>query len=156
VGTLDQATWLALTAVLTAVGAVTTVLLWRRRGAASGLRALAWTLLPGAAYLTGTLRLLANVADEVTSWAVSLVFSPIVWSGVVLAGASAALFLVAAAMRRRGYGARRRVEKGSAKKGSAKKDGQDTPKAVTRGARAVEPDDDMAEIESILRKHGIS
>jgi hypothetical protein len=152
VGTLDQATWLALTAVLTAVGAVMTVLLWRRRGAASGLRALAWTLLPGAAYLTGTLRLLATVAGEVTSWAVSLVFSPIVWSGVVLAGASAALFLVAAAMRRRGYGGRRRVEKGSAGQGGS----QDTPKAVTRRRPAVEPDDDMAEIESILKKHGIS
>jgi hypothetical protein len=156
VGTLDQATWLALTAVLTAVGAVATVLLWRRRGAASGLRALAWTLLPGAAYLTGTLRLFATVADEVTSWAVSLVFSPIVWSGVALAGASAALFLVAAAMRRRGYGGRRRVEKGRAGKGGATKGSQDTPKAVTRGPRAVEPDDDMAEIESILKKHGIS
>ena len=151
-GTLDQATWLALTAVLTAVGGVTTVLLWRRRGAASGLRALAWTLRPGAAYLTGTLRLLATVADEVTSWAVSLVFSPIVWSGVVLAGVSAALFLVAAAMRRRGYGGRRRVEKGSAGKGGS----QDTPTAVTRRRPAVEPDDDMAEIESILKKHGIS
>ena len=49
------------------------------------IRGLAITLLPAAAWLTGTLRLFTEIADAVTDWAVHLVFSPKVWLGVILA-----------------------------------------------------------------------
>ena len=78
----DSSTWQALGVTLTVVGLLVSVLLWRRRGPAAGLRGVAWSLLPAAAGLTGTLRLLWQVGDEVASWAVRLVFSPLVWAGI--------------------------------------------------------------------------
>ena len=134
-GEIDNATWQALGLTLTVLGLVLSVLLWRRRGAASGLRAAAWSLLPLAAGLTGTLRLLWEIADSVVTWATRLAFSPVVWIGIVLAAVSAVLFVVSGRLRR------------------------PTPsrKAVsgpTRPTAAV--DDDTADIEAILKKHGIA
>jgi hypothetical protein len=141
VGEIDNATWQALGLTLTVLGLVVSVLLWRRRGAVSGLRAAAWSLLPLAAGLTGTLRLLWEIADSVASWAARLVFSPTVWLGIVLAGVSVVLFVVSGILRRR-TPSRRAVP-------GAPAPGKGTP-AVTGG------DDDMAEIEALLKKHGIA
>src|SRR6476620_2464371 len=90
---------------LTIVGLVLSMIVWRRRGPAAGLRGIAWALLPAAAGLTGTLRLVWDIGDSVVNWATRLVFSPVVWLGVVLAGVSAVRFGVSAAMRSRGLGA---------------------------------------------------
>lgn len=139
---IDSSTWQALGLTLTAVGLLLSVLLWRRRGPASGLRGIAWALLPAAAGLTGTLRLLWDVGDSVVGWAARLVFSPVVWAGIVLAGVSAVLFGVSGAMRARGVGARRTA----------------TELPAQRSRQKAEPavqDKDMEDIEAILRKHGI-
>src|SRR3954463_5952329 len=106
---MDATTWQAFGLTLTVVGLLLSLVAWRRRGPASGLRGVAWSLLPAAAGLTGTLRLLWEIGDSVASWAARLVFSPIVWVGVVLAGVSAVLFVVSGSMRSRGVGARRPV-----------------------------------------------
>jgi hypothetical protein len=148
VGGVDYATWQALGLTLTVLGLVLSVLLWRRRGAVAGLRAAAWALIPLAAALTGTLRLAWRVGDAVVDWAVRLVLSPTVWLGVVLAGISVVLFVVSGVLRRRG--ADRAVPAGDTKQ-----------PAVTRGPQgqgrpAVAGDDDMADIEAILKKHGIA
>lgn len=146
-GDIDTATWQALGLTLTTLGLVLSFVLWRRRGAASGLRGVAWSLLPLAAALTGTLRLLWQVADAVVEWATRLVFSPVVWLGIVLAGASVVLF-VASGMVRRRTARRTTGEVGS------------TPPAkglpAPGGRPAVSSDDDMADIEAILKKHGIA
>ncbi len=139
-GEIDNATWQALGLTLTVLGLVASFLLWRRRGAASGLRAAAWSLLPLAAGLTGTLRLLWDVADSVATWATRLVFSPVVWLGIVLAGVSAVLFVVSGVLRRRTPS--RRAVSGAP--------------APARGRPAVSGDDDMADIEALLKKHGIA
>lgn len=147
---MDAVTWQALTAVLTLLGAVLTVVLWRRRGTASGLRALAWTLLPAAAYLTGTLRLGWEVADAVVSWAVRFAFSPLVWLGIALAGVSAVLFVASGLLRRR---APRRT---AARRTAARptKAAERRPAAPDRPA--IDSDDDLDDVEAILRKHGIT
>jgi hypothetical protein len=72
---IDSSTWQALGLTLTGIGLLLSVLAWRRRGPASGLRGVAWSLLPAAAGLTGTLRLLWDIGDSVASWAARLVFS---------------------------------------------------------------------------------
>ena len=54
---IDSSTWQAVGVTLSVVGLVLSALLWKRRGAATGLRAVAWSLLPAALGLTGTLRL---------------------------------------------------------------------------------------------------
>ena len=67
--------------MLTALGAAWTWYAFRNRGAASGLRGAGLTLLPPAAFLTGTLEMFTEIGGSVVDWATSLVLSPIVWAG---------------------------------------------------------------------------
>ncbi len=158
-GEFDSATWSAVGVALTAVGLVLSAAVWRRRGVASGVRGVAWSLLPLAAAMTGLLRVVWEVADSVSSWAVRLVFSPTVWAGIIVAGVSATLFVVSGFLRRRTPEGRSRRERKERKAA----DGGSSPAAVTasgpkpaRPGSAPAEDDDMADIEAILRKHGIS
>ncbi len=146
---MDDASWAALTLSLTVLGGIWTWLSFRRRGLASGLRALAFTLLPLAAYLTKTLRMFTRIADAIGDWALNLAWNPTVWAGIVVAGVSGVLFVVSGAMRARQLGGRRAKS--------------DEPPALTErrrarggGSPAMAADDDMAEIEALLRKRGIS
>jgi hypothetical protein len=155
VGPIDTVTWQALTVVLTLAGLVGTGLFWRRRGPVAGLRMLAVSLLPAAAYLTGTLRLLWEIGDSVVSWATRLAFSPLVWLGIVLAAMSASLFVVAGALKRRGVG----VAPGRRGKELPAKDSRTGAKPAVRAERSsaeASVDDDMAEIEEILKRRGIT
>jgi heme exporter protein D len=143
-GGVDDVAWGVLTLGLTMLGGIYTWYAYRKRGLTAGMRGAAITLLPLAAYLTKTLKMFTRIVDAVTDWAASLVFNPAVWLGVVLAGVSAVLFVVSGAIDRR-RGTRR----------------SDTPKQVPgRKAEPVEGssivDDDMADIEAILRKRGIT
>ena len=152
---IDSSTWQAVGVTLSVVGLVLSALLWKRRGAATGLRAVAWSLLPAALGLTGTLRLVWQVGDLVVTWATRLVFSPVVWAGIVLAGVSVVLFGVSAAMRARGRGGAAE-DTGSAKAvGPTGADRQLPAKRSSRKAKPAVGDDDMDDIEAILRKHGI-
>ncbi|GAB2855705.1 hypothetical protein [Nocardioides pacificus] len=156
---MDDATWLALAAVLTALGAAWTVYAWRHRGVASALRGAGLTLLAPAAFLTDTLELIGDVGLAVGDWATGLVLSPVVWLGISLAGLSVVLFVVSGILRERGYGV---TPRGAAAGGQAAP-GQ-VPGAAER--RAVPPapagrgepaiDDDLADIEALLRKRGIN
>ncbi len=92
--------WLPLAGGLTLLGLIASWLAWRRRGVAAGLRGVAWSLLPIAAYLTGAIKMLWQMGVAISSFASSFIFSPRVWSGVIVAGASAALFFVSAGLRR--------------------------------------------------------
>ena len=149
VGSLDDVTWQALTVILTLTGLVASALLWRRRGPASGLRMLAIALLPIAAFLTGTTRLLWEIGDAVGAWAVGFAFSPFAWLGIVVAGASAALFAVSSVMRRRGLGTKGRKPEQSPP-------GTALPASPSRVAAEPPVDDDSDDIEAILKRHGIS
>ncbi len=62
---MEGTTWAALTAALTVAGAIWTWIAFRRRGSANGLRALGFTLLPAAAWLTGTLEMVVDIAGSV-------------------------------------------------------------------------------------------
>jgi hypothetical protein len=151
VGGLDYTTWQALGLTLTLLGLGLSALVWRRRGATAGLRGVAWSLLPLAAALTGTLRLGWQVGDAVVDWAVGLVFSPVVWLGIVLAGVSVVLFVVTGFLRRRS----------AAAGGKAPARGQVTatrssPPATAKGAGPAAEEGLEDDIEAILRRHGIS
>ena len=158
VGVIDASTWQALGITLTLLGLVVSFLVWKRRGAAAGLRGVAWSLLPAAAGLTGTLRLLWQIANSVGDWAVRLVFSPVVWLGIVLAGVSVVLFGVSAALRSRGVGSgpkrARKAELPRQRSSSKAEKVRGKPHADNAGA--ADDADDMDDIEAILRRHGIS
>ncbi|MGS2644732.1 cellulose synthase [Streptosporangium sp. LJ11] len=97
----EQIAWLPLCAGVTGVGLVLSFLLMRRRGAAAGLRAAAWSLLPVAAYLTGALPTLWQIGTAIGGFVTGLAFNPVVWAGVGVAGLSALLFLVSGFLRGR-------------------------------------------------------
>lgn len=148
---MDDVTWAALTLTLTLLGGIWTWLAFRRRGLASGLRGAAVTLLPAAAWLTGTLEMFTEIGGSVVDWATHLVFSPLVWAGIVLTGLSVLLFGLSGALRKRGRGGR------PASRPEAVGRHDVRPGLPAAGGAATPPlDDDMADIEAILRKRGIT
>lgn len=149
--------WLLLTAGLTGFGLLATWLVGRRRGAAAVMRGIAWSLVPIAAYLTGLIEVAWKLGAAVATWALQLVFSPLVWAGIIVAGLCAVLFVVSGVLRRRGLAGAGRAA------GQAVEPGRDAGKELDRqpsGAKATKQgataDDDFAEIEDILRRRGIS
>ena len=147
---MDDAAWAALTLSLTVAGGIWTWFAFRKRGLGSGLRALGFTLLPLAAYLTKTLQLFTAIATEIGDWASHLVFSPVVWAGVVLAGVAVLLIGVSGRVRSRAAGPAP-VGPSAGKQAALPSAGPGR-----KGKPALAEDDDMAEIEALLRKRGIS
>lgn len=124
---MDNAAWGALALALTVLIGMATWSRARTRGPRTLVRGIGFGLLPIAAYLTHTLRLIGRIASAITDWASGFVFSPVVWIGIVAAALGAALI----------FGARWVP-------------GQ--PKRVTAPAASAEDD----ELTALLRKHGIS
>lgn len=159
---MDDVTWAALTLTLTAIGGLYTWFAFRRRGIAAGLRGASFTLLPLAAFLTDTLRMFTRIGEAVADWAVGLVLSPTVWAGIALAGLAVVLYVVSGFLIRRQLGTTAKTPDGTAGKKARKKE----PAAAPEGRRAgelgaskpAEPalDDDLADIEALLRRRGIT
>ncbi|HEY1347871.1 MAG TPA: cellulose synthase [Streptosporangiaceae bacterium] len=155
----DQIQWLPLTAGLTLIGLIVSFFVWRRRGAAAGLRGVAWSLLPVAAYLIGAIQLLWRFGTAIASFASSFVFSPRVWAGIIVVIVSLVLFVVSGRLRRR---ARRRSGGQAAPKAAGAGTGTAAPagrpgKAVTAPKRqpAAVDDDVLGDAAEVLRRHGI-
>ncbi|NUW41743.1 cellulose synthase [Nonomuraea rhodomycinica] len=163
------ATWFPLCVGLTAVGLVLSFLAFRRRGAAAGMRTAAWALLPLAAYLTGALQALWTIGATVVGFVTSLVFSPLVWAGVAVAGLSVVLFVASGVLRGRALSRDGEQRKGG-KGGKGAKEAPAGPaqgpavaggRPAQTGKPAVEApakrksDDDFSDIEDILRRRGI-
>ena len=148
---MDEVTWAALTAVLTALGAAWTWYAFRHRGVASGLRGAGLTLLPPAAWLTGTLEMFTEIGGSVTDWATELVFNPRVWAGVVVAGLAVLLLVVSGVLRDRALASgtprarRRRLAAG-----------EEPELPASSGSNSPLAEDDLSDIEAILRRRGIS
>jgi hypothetical protein len=155
---VEGTTWAALTAALTVAGAIWTWIAFRRRGAANGLRAMGFTLLPAAAWLTGTLEMVVEIAGSVTDWATSLVFDVRTWVGVGLGGLAVVLWVVSGFIRDR--------QLGRAQSGTGSGDAAGDRRGATRRQQELPPasagttggspiDDDLADIEALLKKRGI-
>lgn len=93
--------WLALCASLTGLGLVLTVLLGRRRSVRSMLRGAAWSLIPIAAYLTGSTLMFWRIGVAIGDWASAFVFSTQRWAGIAVAGLIVVLFLLGGGRLRR-------------------------------------------------------
>jgi len=176
--TYDKIAWLPLCGGLTGLGLVLSYLAMRRRGIGAGLRGVAWSLLPMAAYLTGSIEMFWKMGVAVGDFAKGFVFSPKVWAGIALAGLAVVLFVVSGPMRRRGVGRGR--DKQAAESGAPRTLAQD-PTSAGRGQLATRPaatvpapspakapakgrkarntdddDDDLGDVADILRRHGIT
>jgi hypothetical protein len=93
--------WLPICAGLTAVGLVLSYYFGRRRGYRSMLRGAAWSLLPLAAYLTGSVEMFWKIGVAIGHYADGFVFSPVKWAGVGVAGIAALLFVTTGGRARR-------------------------------------------------------
>ncbi|HEY9563212.1 MAG TPA: hypothetical protein VIR30_05510 [Nocardioides sp.] len=149
---MADVSWMALALALSVCGALWTWYAWRNRGTGSALRGAALTLLPIAAWLTGTLEMFGEIAASVSDWAVGFVFSPGVWLGIALFVLSVLLFGVSTRLSGR-------------KEPAVSPDSADSPVSAPKAKRSVAPsagkrtpaiDDDLADIEAILRSRGIS
>lgn len=151
---MDGATWAALTATLTLLGLAWTWIAFRRRGTTAALRAVGFTLLPVAAFLTGTLEMFTEIAGSVTDWATSLVFNPVTWTGIGLGGLGIVLIVLAGVLRDRQL-ARAAGSSPDEVTGAPRR--KAVPEASSTRAPRQEPvvDDEMAEIEALLKKRGI-
>jgi hypothetical protein len=144
---VDDASWAALTLSLTVLGGIWTWFSFRRRGLVAGARALGFTLLPLAAYLTRTLQMFTEIVQEIGSWAGHLVLSPTVWLGFLLGGAGIVLIVVSGMVRARQLGKAPDAPAKELPSGDRRRSGAEP---------AISTDSEMAEIEAILRKRGIS
>jgi hypothetical protein len=173
VSTYDKIAWLPLCGGLTGLGLVLSFLAMRRRGIGAGLRWAAWSLLPLAAYLTGSIEMFWKMGVAIGDFAKGFVFSPRVWSGIAVAGVAVVLFIVSGPMRRR------RVKQGQDKRAAGPGSGAAgavtasprtgggqvatrpaSPAPATAPAKARkgknDDDDDLGDVADILRRHGIT
>jgi hypothetical protein len=162
----------AVCVAITALALIWSYRIWRKDGASRGIRAIAWSLLPLAAYLTGAVGLIGRLVNAVVIFAGSFVFSPKTYAGVIVVIVSAVLFLVSGGLplaRERKARKRRKAER--AEKAAAREAGREPSRADTQAAsrKAVEPskpgrkaavpagdDDDMSDIQNILKRRGIN
>jgi hypothetical protein len=169
--------WLPLAAGLTAIGVILSYFAWQRRGPRSGLYGVAWSLLPIAAYLTGSIEMFWKIASAIGDFATGFVFSPMKWAGVGVAGLAAVLFFTtghrgrrkAARLARKAARGQQRADGAESATAPASLDRATTqtrttdrlpepakkPAKAGRGSSGGAADDDLKDIEDILRKRGI-
>ena len=170
--TWNSIAWFPLCAGLTGVGLVLSWFTWRRRGLRRGIRAVAWSLLPMALYLTGSILLVGRIGSAIVQFASSFVFSPKTWAGVILLCLSAAIFLTSGGVprlrqeearrqgRREGGVGQKRRRAGRHHRGQPRRRPGRAPHP-SRPSRAKQGKggDDAGldpEVAAILRRHGIS
>jgi hypothetical protein len=175
--------WLPLTAGLTAIGMILSYYAYRHRGLRSALRWAALSLLPIAAYLTGSIEMFWKIGTAIGDFATAFVFSPVKWAGIGVAGLAVVLYLAGGGRERRKAARESRKAARDAKRAEAGQSpaggspaslgaGDPTrslpttrlPEPVTASAKkpkaaktaqTAPADDDMKDIEEILRKRGI-
>jgi hypothetical protein len=128
VNTWNSIAWFPVCIGLTAAGLVLSWFTWRRRGLRRGIRLAAWSLVPLALYLTGSILLVGRIGSAVVQFAQSFVFSPKTWSGVVLLALTVLILLVTGGIPLLTSGRRR------AKKRELKKADQSSQAATTAGS----------------------
>lgn len=159
----DSFAWAPLCIGVTVIGLVLSYLAWRRRGAASGLRGSAYSLLPLGLYLTGVIPLLWRIGSQIVGWAAGLIFKPTVWAGTIVLALAVLLWVVSGMLLRRKVTKSNRAadgdgEGGTPAAGAAKRPavertvstGQSAPSGSSSGG-----DDDLKDIEELLRRRGI-
>ncbi len=143
---------------LALIGVIVTGVAWRRGRRGRVIQGVGLVLAPLALYFTGLLRLLWNGVVAVGNWASSIILSPTIWFGFGLLGLCLVLWVVGGIVARR-FPAKPRQAKVAGTSGGSTKPGA-LPAAQGRSKqqpRAAQPaqDDDMAEIEALLKSRGI-
>jgi hypothetical protein len=150
-------TWLSiggwLCVVVAIVGLALSVIVLSKGRISRGLRGIAWSLIPLAAYLTHAVRLIGRIGSAVVQFAGSFVFSTRAWLGVILLGISVLLFLVSGGIPLLRW-RRKRNSRGRGR--SAGAGGQPSSVPAARSQPVTPPaEDDLGDVQEILRRRGI-
>lgn len=96
----DKIAWLPICGGVTGLGLVLSYLAMRSRGLRTGLRGAAWSLLPIAAYLTGSIKMFWKMGTAIGEFAKGFAFSAEVWAGIAVAGVAFVLLVSTGGVRR--------------------------------------------------------
>lgn len=154
-----EAVLLPLCVGLSLLGVIATGIAWRRGNKGRVVQGVGLALAPVALYLTGLLGLLWDGVAAVFRWAGGIVLSPPIWIGFSLLGLCIVLWVVGGILAPR-FAARKSVEGGktAGKQVTAAKPakaGQTKGATGAKGQQADPVDDEMAEIEALLKSRGI-
>jgi hypothetical protein len=148
---------LPLCAGLTLLGLLVAILAGRRGNKGRLLQGIGLALAPIALYLSGLLGLLWNGVVAVVGWASRVILSPPVWVGLSLLALCVVLWVVG------GFVARRRTRRTKVERAGTTPAARPGAPAAVAGRQGKAPanrqqpaqDDDMAEIEALLKSRGI-
>lgn len=166
-----MSTWLSIATgttclIVTIVGLILSFLALWKKGIRSGLRGIAWSLLPLAMYLTHAIGLVGRIGSAIVQFGTSFVFSPKAWLGVILVGISVLLFLISGGIPLLQSG-RKREKRHKQKEARQLRDRDASTQATTMPAARPEPgappgtqpgppqEDDLSDVQEILRRRGI-
>jgi hypothetical protein len=138
---------------LTLLGVIATGIAWRRGNKGRVVQGIGLALAPVALYFSGVLRLLWNGIVAVGSWAAKIIFSPAVWFGLSLLGLCLVLWVVGGFLARRFPAKKPARVTGTSTAGSLPAPARGGSKAKQTQKAPI--DEDMAEIEALLKSRGI-
>ena len=145
--------WLPWTILLSAVGAFATWRAFKNGDRGAIVRRFGWTLLPWGLYFMGLIRFTVRVFDAIADWAAGFAFSPLAWLGVGLSVVS--FLMIGGGALLSGFRGRRKAKSRSVE-GKAPKQVKETPSKDKPSKKKAEPaDENVDDIEAILRRHGI-
>ena len=145
---------------LALLGVIATGVAWRRGSRGRVVQGIGLALAPVALYFSGLLSLLWNGVVALGGWASRILFTPAVWFGLTLLAVCVVLWVVGGILARRTAAAAKApaVEaRGSSSSKAVAAPRADQPaKGRGKAAQPAAPiDEDMAEIEAILKSRGI-
>ena len=136
---------------LALLGVIATGIAWRRGNKGRVIQGIGIALAPIALYFSGLLRLLWDAIVAFGTWASKIILSPAVWFGLSLLGLCVVLWVVGGLIARRSRNAKSKAVSTEATANAL------PAKKGTRKAHQSQPpiDEEMAEIEALLKSRGI-
>lgn len=138
---------------LSLLGIIATGIAWRRGNKGRVVQGVGLALAPIALYFSGLLQLIWDAVVAVGTWASKIILSPPVWFGLSLLAVCVVLWVVGGFVARRSNPTKA-IKGAPAPAGPAKT--AVTGRSAAPAKKATPPiDDDMAEIEALLKSRGI-
>jgi hypothetical protein len=144
--------WWPWAGALTVLLLVLTVVTWRKRGAGPGLKLLGVSFMPMAAILLGLQRTLELVITTVWDFIRQFVGITTAWIGLGMAAFGVLLYLLGGAINARQLSRARAGDPGAVQSGDRPAVGA----AGTGKTKKQDGDEDLSDVEEILRRRGIS
>jgi hypothetical protein len=152
----DSTVLLPLCVGLSLLGVIATGIAWRRGNKGRVIQGIGLALAPIALYFSGLLRLLWNAAVAFGTWASEIIFSPAVWFGLSLLGLCLVLWVVGGIVARRSSAAKSKQVSAQSSAGALPANKGQAKKGAAKSAQSQPPiDEEMAEIEALLKSRGI-